>query len=61
MEGHYHRRKKVRFFKTCLFETYCNLQMRKQKTLFFLVLPEPFFVEKTILEQVLDQTPLHKI
>ena len=48
MEGHCHRRKKVWFSKTCLFETVCNIQMWKHKTLVFLVLPEPSSVEKSI-------------
>ena len=45
-EGHCHGRKKVKFFKTCLFGTVYNLQIWKHKTLVFLVLPEPFSVEK---------------
>ena len=47
-EGHCHRRKNVQILKTCLFGTVVILQMRKYKILFFLVLAEPFSVEKTI-------------
>ena len=47
MEGHCHGRKKLRFFNTCLFETVSDLRMWKHKTLVFLVLAEPFSVEKT--------------
>ena len=46
-EAHCHGRKKLQFFKTCLFGTVSDLRMSKHKTLVFLVLPEPFSVEKT--------------